>query len=596
VHRKLLCLLLAAAAASARMTVEDVVRLANAGVSEEIILEQIRSQHQTFDLTADQLIQLKQAHVSERVMKALMTGPANSEAAPHPSAAASRPAPQLVQTTRAAAASASPVVWTPHTDPMGFSVNLPAGWDLRSDRSAGRIAIQGPQGQRAVIWPMFIERQQIDQQSAGALVKQLAERASPEMAWGAPAVVGSAARVLARGTANGVAIMHWNALPDGTAVYLSCVTAPASLYRGSVDIFAGILNSFHVTPAANRAPPAAAPPAPIPPPRPPLTWTRWTDPREGAFGVSIPQGWSITGGSVRQSATDIRKNVVVLAPDGQIRIRVGDDQIGAFAAPHAMYGRAGLRTGMSTSLGDGTRLEIRRFEPASQFLRQYLNGPALRDCPGVTILSESERPDLGAESQEQARAHRVNVRITTSAMSFSCTWNGRPARGYYAAATVFVPSQMGGLWYVDPLYGFIAAAEREKEAEMISRHVYESMQVNSDWKRKEDQMAADAVRQDNERAAAIQAAARKSIAENQQATSDMIVKGYQARSQTYDEIARRRENSILGTVDVVDPTSGKQYKVDNYSDYHWMNNQGTIAGTKTDSSPGYDWHEMITLP
>jgi hypothetical protein len=30
--------------------------------------------------------------------------------------------------------------------------------------------------------------------------------------------------------------------------------------------------------------------------------------------------------------------------------------------------------------------------------------------------------------------------------------------------------------------------------------------------------------------------------------------------------------------------------------YHWMNNQGVIAGTKTETSPGYDWREMITLP
>jgi len=76
----------------------------------------------------------------------------------------------------------------------------------------------------------------------------------------------------------------------------------------------------------------------------------------------------------------------------------------------------------------------------------------------------------------------------------------------------------------------------------------------------------------------------------------MIVKGYQTRSQAYDEIARRRENSILGTVDVVDPSSGKQYKIDNYSDYHWMNNAGTIAGTKTDTSPGSGWRQMIDLP
>jgi prophage DNA circulation protein len=88
----------------------------------------------------------------------------------------------------------------------------------------------------------------------------------------------------------------------------------------------------------------------------------------------------------------------------------------------------------------------------------------------------------------------------------------------------------------------------------------------------------------------------EAIAADQQKTSDMMMKSYQNQSKAYDEVARRRENAILGTVDVVDPSNGKQYKIDNYSDYHWMNNQGVIAGTKTDTSPGFDWHQMVDLP
>jgi hypothetical protein len=510
-----------------------------------------------------------------------MVGPAAPVPALHPAPTAVLPA------------TAVPVIaaqWTPHNDPMGFSVNLPASWQARGDREAGRIAIQGPQGQRAIIWPMFLERQALDQRSASVLVRQLAHRAGPELSWGTPETVGGAARVLAHGPVSGAAIIRWNAVSDGTQVSLFCVTAPAPLYAASVDVFSRILQSFHVTPAASEAtvPPVHA--------YMPLKWTRWTDPREGAFGASIPQGWSITGGSIRHSATDIRKSVVVVSPDREIRITLGDTSIGAYTAPTALYGSAGLREGMYNTLGDGSKLQIRRFVPAPQFVREYISGPALRDCTGLNILSENQRPDLAAETERQAREHRVpNVRITTSGIAFSCSWNGRPARGYYAAVTAFVPAQMGGLWYVDPMYGYLAVSERQQDAETISRHIYESMQVNSDWKRKENQMAAEAVQADNARSAEIQARARQAIAEDQRA-SDMIVKGYEARSKVYDEISRKRENAILGTVDVVDPNTGKQYKIDNYSDYHWMNNQGVIAGTKTDTSPGVDWRQLITLP
>lgn len=74
------------------------------------------------------------------------------------------------------------------------------------------------------------------------------------------------------------------------------------------------------------------------------------------------------------------------------------------------------------------------------------------------------------------------------------------------------------------------------------------------------------------------------------------MKGWEQRSQVYDEISRRRENAIPGTVDVVDPATGTSYKIENYSDYHWINNQGYIAGNNTGSSPGVDWRELVALP
>jgi hypothetical protein len=580
------------ATAIAGMTVDDVLRLERAGVSEDVILAKISSQRQGFDLTPDQLIQLKQNHVSERVIRAMLSLPA----APQPAVQRPEPrAPSAIAATPTAPAVTS-VKWTTHTDSMGFSVNVPAGWELHADRKAGRIVIESAQGQKAIIWPVFLERQKLDDRSAGVLVQQLARRAGPELAWGSPEVFRGAARVQARGSSKGAAILRWSALPDGTAVYLYCVIAPSSLYNASADAFSGILGSFHVTPAAfgsmGRAGGAAAPPA-----RAPLKWTRWTDPREGAFAASIPQGWSVSGGAIRHSTVDIRKNLVVLSPDQQIRITLGDANVGVYAAPSGMYGRAGLRPGMYTSLGDGSRLQIEPFLPATQFLRQYLRGPVLRDCSGIGIMGENQRPDLSAAAEKQVRGQGApNVRVTAGGISFSCNWNGRPAHGNYAAATLFASSGMAAVWYADPLYGYIAVEGRQQEAEAISLHVYESTDINSDWKREEDMMAADAVREDNARAAELRAQAQKSIYESEQTTSDMIVKGYQQRSAVYDEIARKRENAILGTVDVIDPNTGQQYKVDNYGDYHWMNNQGVIAGTKTDSSPGVDWRQMITLP
>ena len=104
------------------------------------------------------------------------------------------------------------------------------------------------------------------------------------------------------------------------------------------------------------------------------------------------------------------------------------------------------------------------------------------------------------------------------------------------------------------------------------------------------------VQQDNIRSQQIRARAQAAIAENQRETSEIITKGWEQRQKVYDEVSRRRENAILGTLDVVDPQTGAQYKVSNYGDYHYMSNDGYIYSTNSPNSPGPNLREMITLP
>ena len=53
------------------ITVDDVIRLSKAGLSDDVIIAQIKKRPQPFDLSTDQLIQLKAAHVSDRVIQAM---------------------------------------------------------------------------------------------------------------------------------------------------------------------------------------------------------------------------------------------------------------------------------------------------------------------------------------------------------------------------------------------------------------------------------------------------------------------------------------------------------------------------------------------
>jgi hypothetical protein len=78
------------------MTVQDVIKLSKAGFSDDLIISQIEKRHQQFDLTTDQLLQLKAAKVSERVVKYMISpGPV---AAPSTSQTIAKPAPTREKT------------------------------------------------------------------------------------------------------------------------------------------------------------------------------------------------------------------------------------------------------------------------------------------------------------------------------------------------------------------------------------------------------------------------------------------------------------------------------------------------------------------
>ncbi|HEV2491018.1 MAG TPA: hypothetical protein VGT03_14525 [Candidatus Acidoferrales bacterium] len=505
------------------------------------------------------------------------------------------PASQLPSAAPAASAEEAPANgWTTHNDPSGFSVDMPAGWKVTTGAGQGGITLHGLRGESAVIWPMFVERSQLGTREAEALVQQLARKVDAQLPWGRPQSSQNVVRTIAKGAQrSGAALMTWTPQGNGTTVFFYCVEAPPDLYRASTDAFAGILRSFRVLqdPALkNSAARESAAPAP-------LRFVNWEDPRENAFSMEVPQGWQIIGGSYRLTATDIRNGVTMVSPDSRIRVIVGDSSLGVFTQPNAMLSYAGLGEGGHQMLGDGTQLEIRRYIPGPQFARSYAQAFSQRQCPDLRIESNNARPDLASGFLQSAYGEGMaNAQLTAGDVAITCNLNGNSVRGFLAVATILPFPGQASLWYVYRLYGYVAPPEREKEAEAVYQQALRSWHINPEWQAQEQQLANQAVQQDNARSQQIRARAMQAIQDDQRHVSDTIVKGYEERSKIYDEISRRRENAILGEVDVIDPESGTRYKVDNFSDYHWMNNEQYMVGTSTHTSPGPDWRELITLP
>jgi len=90
--------------ASAALTVEDVTKLSKAGLSEDIIIQQIRKNGKAFDLSTEQLIVLKEAKVSDRVVE-IMLDPSKAESP----LAATAAVPETLSAPAAPVAAAVPV-------------------------------------------------------------------------------------------------------------------------------------------------------------------------------------------------------------------------------------------------------------------------------------------------------------------------------------------------------------------------------------------------------------------------------------------------------------------------------------------------------
>jgi hypothetical protein len=488
-----------------------------------------------------------------------------------------------------------PKSWITHNDPSGFAVNLPASWTIGKVSSSGQVVFRGTRGEEILIWPLHLQQPKFDAQGASAMVQELAPKFDVLMPWSAVQSAPNAARVMGLGAErSGTAVLSWANGPSAASVCFYAVEAPAEVYRNSTDSFVAILKSFHVVQnfSIEIAPGAAKGSG-----TGELKFVNWSDPREGAFGVSVPQGWHVLGGAYRLSAVDARHSVVMTSPNGQVRASMGDSLIGAFTQPTQALAAAGLGEGGYETLGDGTRVEILRYNSGQQFARSYVTTLVSRQCSNPQINSTSAREDLAAAlSQSAASAGFTDALFTAGEVSFTCNLGGRPARGKYIAATIRMAPGFSPMWFVYRLYGYVAAPGREQDGEKVLAQMIQTSKFDPDWVARQRDAANAAVLQGNEPSERVREDAEQSIAEDQRQTSEMIADADQQLRKFYDQIDRQRENSVVGKLDVIDRESGKNYKVGGFGDYHYLSNDGYLYDASSPGEPESDLRAMVALP
>lgn len=472
----------------------------------------------------------------------------------------------------------TPRGWTEHKDPLGFSIQTPAAWTVSADPRTGCVTATGPAGEQVTVWPVFIPGV-FQPASAGAVLARLASRVAPTVLWEQVEALGPSA-VRARGVARAqtvVAAFSWSLSPRGTAGYLYTATAPTDRFGEAGETLAKILASFQA---------GGAPVTESSEKKPSLKYVRWTDPREQAFSLDVPQGWAVEGGLYRAAPTDVRVGFAMTSPDGDIRLTGGDWELPTFTEPNQMLTMTGFREGSWYSPGYGVNFLVRRYVPGLAFAQEYVTTKIVRGGSDLRFTETRDRPDaVQAFNQIYSQYGQMGMGVffTAGEVFFTFRQNNRDLEGYYFAATRRVqPAGMpSGLWNAEYLFGGTAPPAQKALAEEVLATMVKTFQINPQWAGMQQNITANA---------------SKIVSRTHEEISGIIQSTYENRQRSDDELSRRRSNATLGLEDVVDPQTGREIKIESGSNYYWMDPRGTIVGTETHTRPDLDFRELIRLP
>jgi hypothetical protein len=125
----------------------------------------------------------------------------------------------------------------------------------------------------------------------------------------------------------------------------------------------------------------------------PISWTKFRDPKEGAFTIDVPQGWSVEGGLLRRSINQPHPVVVVLSPDKLTKVIVGDPAAIGYAELTQTLRSLGMHEGQSyTPHGEPEIIEnYRTGEQWSQHLAEH-ELTAEDKCTSVKKVASRQLP------------------------------------------------------------------------------------------------------------------------------------------------------------------------------------------------------------
>ncbi|MGJ5819333.1 hypothetical protein [Paludibaculum fermentans] len=462
--------------------------------------------------------------------------------------------------------------WRRHSDPSGFSVDLPPQWQVEA-RPGAQIVVRAGDDRAFVLVHPFRLRARVP-------ARQFIEQLPGYLPGLFPAAQVGRSRQLSRAPDEMLASIRFDqgrgqatvlCSVDGMAGMLYAVAAGQAGYAAQLPVLVAVLRSFRFT---REAVPAGGLPA--------LAFLRWEDPKEGAFSFQVPRGWSVNGGMHRLAPVDTRTGVEMASPDGRVIVTAGDQNIPPFTLPNRTLASTGFGEGSWYPSPFGVKMMVRRYIPAVQFAAEYAALRYGRQCQQLRIVDRREHPQIARQISQffsQIGGGILEQELTMGAVSFLCVAQGREMAGYVFAGTQRAVASGIGMWSVPYLGSFLAAPEAIPWALEAFGTMARTIRFNEGWLARQRHL--------NARQATL-------VAESHAMVTQTLDDAYWRRQQMWDTTSRRTENNILGLTDVVDPATGETWKVESGHNYYWRKDYtDTGAGTRTYDRPDIDFSPLL---
>ena len=313
------------------------------------------------------------------------------------------------------------------------------------------------------------------------------------------------------------------------------------------------------------------------------SWTRFEDPFEHAFALSVPQGWTVQGGLFRMGFSDQRVMVELKSPDGKIDLRLGDVSVPSYTVPSTYH----YREGEIYDLGAQAQMVVERYRTGPEYAVRYSESRFARFCknpqqnPSNVDFSMPDYLPVGS-MQGQSSAGQVE-------------WLCQTDQGPRVALAFTRTINTGAIWQVPTMVSLIAPPDQIEKARSIALHCVQSLQVNPQWLAYQQNMDAQGMQYQQAR----QQRRRDAInAQIQQFEAQMHAMQNQVNAFERHQAAQANQvegftNALVGLTPTTDPMTGENRMVwTGPKDNYWVNGVGQVVNSTNAPSPSF--HQLQT--